>query len=309
MIGLRRRINLRDQRGDVLAVLGLEIELAALDVGDELRVLHRRAEGVAQHLQPVRRQVGRRDERPADVLPGVEKFQHLLLFGVARQRQHVRHALQLGPRLGAGLEQHIDDLVRNPIGLALHDAVEAFADAVDLAALHRQKHIDRGAEARHELELVAEQIVQHLRIRARAGARPGVTQYKLVCPQVVGLFHLRGAVGDAGVVLPRRTAEPGHFGGVEARARRIAERAQRGVAGDDAEHRAVLRRGAIDMACRDVAARPRHVLRHDAGLARQVLADVPRHGAAPQIVTAARPEADHQRHALAAQVLRRRGLA
>ena len=48
----------------------------------------------------------------------------------------------------------------------------------------------------------------------------------------------------------------------------------------------------------------RHVLRHDRRLARQMPADMPADRAAPQIVTAARPEADDHLHGLAGEDFR-----
>ena len=61
---LRRRIDPADQGGEVLAVLGLEIELALLRIGDELRVRHGRVERVAQHLEAVGRKIGATNGRP-----------------------------------------------------------------------------------------------------------------------------------------------------------------------------------------------------------------------------------------------------
>ena len=107
-------------------------------------------------------------------------------------------------------------------------------------------------------------------------------------------------------LLARRAAEPGHFRGVEARARRAAERPERRIAGDDREHRAVLRRRAVEVARGDIAAGTRHVLRHHRRIARQMLANVTRDEPAPQVIAAARPEADDQRDIPAGERLSRR---
>ena len=76
----RRRIDFRDQDGEVLAVLGLEIELRFLGLRDESRIGHGGLEGVAQHFEPVRRQVRWRDERAPDTLTGIEEFERLSLL-------------------------------------------------------------------------------------------------------------------------------------------------------------------------------------------------------------------------------------
>ncbi len=130
---------------------------------------------------------------------------------------------------------------------------------------------------------------------------PGPVSPRISCVSrsCVDVLHLGGGVGDADVVLAGRAAEPRHLGRIEPRARRIAQRPERGIAGDDREHRAVLWRGAVDVARRDVAAGARHVLRHHRRIAGQVLADVAGDGAAPQVVAATRPEADDQRDILA----------
>ena len=58
------------------------------------------------------RHVGRRHERPADALPGIEELDRLLLLGVAREVEHERHILEVGIGRGAALEQDRDLLVR-----------------------------------------------------------------------------------------------------------------------------------------------------------------------------------------------------
>src|SRR5436853_331284 len=84
-------------------------------------------------------------------------------------------------RVGRGvtLEQHVDLLGRDPVGPLADHAVEALADTVDLAALHRQKHVGRGGKAGNELELGAEHSVERLRIGVGAGADAGVADDQL----------------------------------------------------------------------------------------------------------------------------------
>ena len=69
--------------------------------------------------------------------------------------------------------------------------------------------------------------------------------------------------------------------------------------GSKRAHAAVLGRDVEDVARCRVAAGARHVLRHHVGMARQMLADVAAERASPQVVAAARPEADDHLHALA----------
>src|SRR5262249_28040038 len=157
-------------------------------------------------------------------------------------------------------------LFRYPAGTPDPDAVEALADALDLAALHRQKHVGGGRESAHQLELGADQLVERLRIRARAGAGTGVAYDQLRPQEVLHGFDRGGVVGDADVGLLRRRADPGQPGRIEAGAGRAGERPERRVAGDDAERGAVLGRDVVEVARGDIAAGARHVLRDHGGI-------------------------------------------
>ena len=95
------------------------------------------------------------------------------------------------------------------------------------------------------------------------------------------------------------------FSRIEARAFLAGQRAKRCVACDDAHHRAVFRRGGIDVGGGGEAAGAGHVLRNDVGIAGQVLADMPRDGARPQVIAAAGAEADDHLYGLAGIVIRR----
>src|SRR5713101_1658237 len=68
---------------------------------------------------------------------------------------------KIGMRLRAALKQDRDLLVRDPIGMADAHAVEALAETVDLAALHREEDLRRRAEAADDLEPHAQQLAQH----------------------------------------------------------------------------------------------------------------------------------------------------
>src|SRR5215467_731095 len=136
-------VDFLDECLQMRAVLGLDIELLFARIGDEILVLHGCVEGVAQHLQPVRRQVRWCHERPPDALSGIEEFERLLLLRTAREVDNVWRAVEVDGRHGAAVEQHVDLLAGDPVRALADDAVEALADAVDLVALHRQEHIAR----------------------------------------------------------------------------------------------------------------------------------------------------------------------
>ena len=138
---------------------------------------------------------------------------------------------------------------------------------------------------------------------ASAGAR--IAHDDLRGEQVLRLFHFRCLVGDADVGFGGRGADPRDLGRIEAGALLAGQRTKRRIAGDDAHHGAVLRRGAVDVGGGRETAGARHVLRHHGRIARQVLVDVAGNGACPQIIAAARTEADDHLHGLAGIVIRR----
>ena len=280
----------------------MDVELQLLGVRDELGVLHGGGKGRAHRLGDGRRHVGRRDERPSDALAGIEELERLLVLGVLDQVEQERRVLDLGVRLGAGLEQHIDDALVEPVRALAVGAVIALADAVDLAAVDREDHVRRRGEAGDQLELRAEQAVERARIRIGAGADAGIADDRLVLQQIVEGLHLGAAVHEADIGFGRRRAEPGHLERIESRAGEPADRSERRVARDDAHHAAVLRRHRVDVIRRIEAAAARHVLRHHVGLARQVLADVAGDDAAPLVIAAAGPEPDHHRHVAAGEI-------
>src|SRR5215472_16800792 len=93
----------------------------------------------------------------------------------------------------------------------------------------------------------------------------------------------------------RRRAEPGELARVELGARIGADQPdQRNVAAEDAEGRAVLRRGAVEPVGGTQAAGAGHVLYRDRRVARDEPADVARDQPRREIVAAARPVADDQ---------------
>jgi len=75
----RRRISLRDQRFKVFATFRFDGKLALPRFREELRVRHGLHEGDTEHFEPIRRQIGRRDERTSHTLAGVKELDRLLV--------------------------------------------------------------------------------------------------------------------------------------------------------------------------------------------------------------------------------------
>src|ERR1700731_764992 len=136
---LGRGINPANDRRDMLAVFRSDIELLLPGVGQELRIRHGGAEGVTQHREHIGRETWRSQEWATDVRSSIEELGRLPVFRRPREVVHVRHILEGWVRRVAALEQDGDLLVRYPVGALVGDAVEQIADAVDLAALHRQE--------------------------------------------------------------------------------------------------------------------------------------------------------------------------
>src|SRR5262245_52399152 len=273
-------------------VLRLELESRILGLGGEISVLHGRIEGVAQRFQPRRRQVRRRDEGAANPLPSIEKFDRLPLFGGAREIKHEWNALEVGVGRGAALKKDRNLLRWDPVRSPDADAVEAFADALDLAAFHRQEYVRGGRKSADQLEFRSDQFVERLWIGAGPGSWTRIAQDQLLVEQVRYGLDTRGVIGDAHIRFLRRRSDPGQPGWIEARAGCAGERPERRVSGNDSEHRAVLRRDVEEIACGRIAARTRHVLRNHGRISWQMPADMPRDGTAPEVVAAARSETD-----------------
>ena len=282
----RRRIDFRDQGGEVLAVLRLEIELRFL------RPRRRKSgsfmvglEGVAQHFQPVRRQVRRRHERAADALPGIEEFEQLAAPRRSRARSSTNGTpLSSGCGSRAALEQNRRSFSSGSSRAARFLMLSRLSQMPSTSprSIARNTSAEDGKSA-DQLELHAEQLVERLRIGARAGAGAGVAEDQFLVVQVVhAIFTLRGVIGDADV----------GFLGRACRATTTWSRSKRApgapVSGPSAASRAmmpntraVLRRDVVDVARRHVAAGARHVLRHDGRIARQMPADMARRRCGP----------------------------
>src|SRR5215510_683243 len=285
----------------MLAVLRFDVELLFAGVGDEVLVLHGGAESVTQHLQPVCRQVWWRHEWPPDALSGIEELKRLLFLGVAREVDNVWRPVKIDRWFDAAIKQYVDLLGGDPVRALADDAVEALADAVDLVALHRQEHVGRRREARDQLELGAEDAVERLWVGVGAGAGAGIADDELALLKLLESLHFGARHRDTNIYLQRWRAKPSHPERVETGAGRASKRPERGVARNDAEDGAVLRRDGIDVIGGIEAAAARHVLGHYVRTTRQVLAEMAGHHAAPGIVAAAGPEPDDHGDVLAGE--------
>src|SRR5258708_2413018 len=146
--GLGRGISFFDQGFELITAFRFEHEFALPGFRDEFGVLHGRRESVAQQLEPIRRQIGRRDEWTPDALASVEELDRLLVGVIVREFHDERHALQFRIGLRAALEQDGDGLGRYRVRPAHLDAVDALADALHLAAFYRQEYVSgRGIPA------------------------------------------------------------------------------------------------------------------------------------------------------------------
>ena len=75
-----------------------DLDLAALRLGQELRIAHHVVEGLLQRRYSLRRHVGRSHDRPTDQLLREHELQDVLLLGAARDIEHRRHVGELRMR-------------------------------------------------------------------------------------------------------------------------------------------------------------------------------------------------------------------
>src|SRR5882724_8066155 len=294
-------VDLLDQGTEMFAIFRFQIELLLCDICDKRGILHGRVEGITEHSYAVRRKIWWRHKGAADALPGVEEFDQLLFLGVTREIRDERDALQARVGLRTAMKQHVDLFRVDPIRPFADHAIEAFADAVDFIAFHGEENVGRGGKSRNELELRAHETIECFRIGVGAGADAGVSDDQFLLLQVLEGLHLGPGHRDADVGFHRRRSDPGDLEGVKSCTCRAGQWSKRGIARDQAKHRAILWRDCVDMVGRVETAATRHVLRDDGWIARQVLADVTGHDAAPAVIAAAGPEADDHRHSLAGQ--------
>ena len=162
------------------------------------------------------------------------------------------------------------------------------AGAVELAAFEREQPLGRAGIAGDHLEFHAEQLaIDHRkRIRLRADPRRAGDDFVLV--EVVDAVDPARRRHDAGVVVAVHIADPRELAAVELDAGRLVDLLLNDGAAHHAEKRTVLRRGVEDHVGERHAARRRHVLHDDRGIARNVFGDVAAKRANVDVVAAAR---------------------
>ena len=117
----------------------------------------------------------------------------------------------------------------------------------------------------------------------------------IISSQVFGPF----AVAVANPVIGRDDADPGIFAEIEVDLVRLDDGLGDHARIEDPHHRAVLRRGQVEIAHRGQAPGARHVLHDDGRIAGNVIADIARQHARIIVVAAGRREADHDGEELA----------
>src|SRR6185312_5576348 len=80
---LRRGVELGEHRGHALRGDRLDLQVAALGLGEEVRVLDGRVERLDQRVAALRRDAGRRRERPREIVSGDEQLEDLLFLRIA----------------------------------------------------------------------------------------------------------------------------------------------------------------------------------------------------------------------------------
>ena len=125
--------------GELAAGARVDAQSLLADVLRKRRIFDGRVEGIAQHLQALRRQIGRRQERTAEALAGIEQAERPVLLVVAGAIEDEGRVLEQA--FGATVQQDFCLAGREPLGALAGNAVEAVAAAFDLAPLHREKDV------------------------------------------------------------------------------------------------------------------------------------------------------------------------
>src|SRR6185503_16360365 len=146
------------------------------------------------------------------------------------------------------------------------------------------------------------------RVDRHGGADAGAGQFRFHLHRIRDRLHRRGVPQEHDVDERVDAADPIEFGGLEAHALGAELLVERRGRRADADYRAVLRRDAVDVGERQEGAGARPVLRHDAGIAGDVLAEMAGEEARVEVVAAGRRIADGELDLLAfVEWLLRRG--
>ena len=159
------------------------------------------------------------------------------------------------------------------------------AEAVDLAAFHRQDDRRRAVIAAHQFDLGVEYVLVEEREHVGIGAGPVAAEDDRLGQNVVPVLDRGGMPRHAGRDLVGDAAEPRELGAVELRALREQGRDSH-LAAEGADGGAVLRRRRIDVLRRPLAAGARQVLHDDVRMAGDVIGNMPRQQTAVDVVAA-----------------------
>ena len=215
------------------------------------------------------------------------------------------HLGQLVVRVRTDLQQEIQLAVANPFRL-LRLGARPFpaAGAIDLAALHRQRDVERALVAGNDAHRRAGRGPHHVGEVVHGVAGRHAAQHDLLGHRLLERPHLRLVVGDADAGAAVGGAEIGDLGRVEHRLRLVVEqRADDGAGRHRADRQPVLGRDLADMDAGLGAARARHVLHHHVWIAGNVAAEMPRHRARIDVEATAGIVADHEVDGLAGVVV------
>ena len=213
-------------------------------------------------------------------------------------KRDVRHVGMLAQR---ELGEKVDLLAFDPFAAGrLHARPRPAAAAADLAALHRQQHFVAAAIAADEPHTGAEHAVDDPAELIGVGAGAGMGDHELLRQHVIEGCDAARVPRHAEAHFAAGAADPGEAGRVELRGLVAEQRFEGGRAVDGPETRPVARRGVVEQVGEPQSARALDVLRHDRGIAGDVLSHVPREHARMGIVAAAdgRTDADLDRPAL-----------
>ena len=96
------------------ALQRVELDIRALQLGHEFRVLDHRLERVAQRLDAVGGEPGRRDHRASDRAAAGIKREHLLVLGGVADLAQARRLRQFGDPFRCGLQYDPDLALAQP---------------------------------------------------------------------------------------------------------------------------------------------------------------------------------------------------
>jgi hypothetical protein len=193
---------------------------------------------------------------------------------------------QIGMRPETELNDQVDALLRQH---RRHRGLDArpgdCAIALHLVAVHREIDFARARIAGDDFEFSAEGGIGDDRERVGGASRSADDQ--LGPERILERLHQCIGARDHHLVLAQRAADPGELAGIEPSRARVQHRARGDLRIDRPDDGAVPRRDGEDVVGDLERQRPRHILRHDIGIAGDVPRPMRRNGAGEQVVAAA----------------------